>query len=888
MDIDIAEDPTTIDSMVVTFNGFGASSLTLNTYIWNYNSSSWQVFDNAMSIGTSDSTDTATYNPVGDFTNFVNAGQITIVITDSTLANLNWSVDYVKLDVNFTAGDTLTASGNTNLTVGNPTEGDTGVDMQRFQVDCSNDDDSSCWLSSLTIQDDGNASSLTAYVYIDTVSQATLPGSATLLGNTSGWDGSSTVVNSFSDAAREVQNGTSKYVYIVYDIPVTQGGNTIQSNVTAVSVDAPDTGAGAVGTSTLRTVQSIPKDTLTASANTNLSPASPEEESTGVEMQRFQVDSDNVESGTILLNSLTIQDDGNATSLTAYVYIDTVSQATLPGTAVLLGNTSGWDGSSTAITLSGGTPADRTVSFGASKYIYIVYDIPLGQVGNTIQSNVTAIGVVAPDIGSGAVGTSTLRTVAACTDSDPSTITLSSGQTVNGDPYDVTSIYGTTGDVGTIECKVTTGGSGTTTYDYSTGAGTTKWAYDENDTNTSVPPATRTTVNTVLSAGEYTAISTDNAAYYTNTGSWGDANALRMDINIAEDPTTIDSMVVTFNGFGASALALNTYIWNYNSSSWQVFDNAMSIGTSDSTDTATYDPVGDFTNFVSGGQITIVITDSITTALETWSVDYVKLDVNAAAETTCTDWTSSCNSIPASGTPCDPYVETVDNYNLYVRGTDPDCGGTPVTGSPDPEQFTWNACTETDTITLTVASPITGATVITAGGTAANKEVRWREDGGSWSSWMPNGSTYTPTSCGVVDIDFEAQGDGSFCGGKITATDYDNTFSDSDVATLTISDPITSSTVSGIYTIQVQIGVESAPDTMNNMAVTVSGTGGGTCDVSGAAMAWNAGTSRWEYNWNTNACGDPVESGITIYRLIIPVRLRLRYQALTRPRVLPG
>jgi hypothetical protein len=166
---------------------------------------------------------------------------------------------YIEVTYTVPSSDALTASNNTNLTTGDIVDDTTGNDMQRFQVDCSNVDDGSCWLSSLDIQDDGNATSLTAYVYIDTVSQATLPGTATLLGQTSGWDGSATTIGTFTDAAREVQFGTPKYIYIVYDVPAGQAGNTVQSNVTAVDVDAPDTGYGAVGTSTLRNVICVPQ-----------------------------------------------------------------------------------------------------------------------------------------------------------------------------------------------------------------------------------------------------------------------------------------------------------------------------------------------------------------------------------------------------------------------------------------------------------------------------------------------------------------------------------------------------------------------------------------------------------------------------------------------------
>ena len=176
--------------------------------------------------------------------------------------------------------------------------------------------------------------------------------------------------------------------------------------------------------------------------------------------------------------------------------------------------------------------------------------------------------------------------------------------------------------------KPTKAAAATATYDFSSGAGTNKWAYQENNALTAVPPANRTSVNTQLTGTNYTAIGSDNSTYYANTATFGDANAIRMDINIAEDPATIDSMVITFNGYGQNpGLTLNTYIWNYNTSSWQIFDNTMAIGTTDTNATATYNPTGNFANFVNAGQVTIVITDSTTANLDWW-IDYVKLDVN--------------------------------------------------------------------------------------------------------------------------------------------------------------------------------------------------------------------------------------------------------------------
>ena len=147
--------------------------------------------------------------------------------------------------------------------------------------------------------------------------------------------------------------------------------------------------------SNLTTGETYP-DILSASGNTTNTITSPQSVTgSGLVMQRFQVAAN---ANSVELNSLTLDDLGTATSIgTAKVYIDTTASTTLPGSAVLIGSTTGWAGTSTAIPLNAGTQANRTVTSGTPKYIYIVYDLDGTQVTKTIQSSVTALGVVAPD-----------------------------------------------------------------------------------------------------------------------------------------------------------------------------------------------------------------------------------------------------------------------------------------------------------------------------------------------------------------------------------------------------------------------------------------------------------------------------------------------------------
>lgn len=87
------------------------------------------------------------------------------------------------------------------------------------------------------------------------------------------------------------------------------------------------------------------------------------------------------------------------------------------------------------------------------------------------------------------------------------------------------------------------------------------------------------------------------------------------------------------------------------------------------------------------------------------------------------------------------------------------------------------------------------------------------------------------------------------------------TCSDTDPATLTISDPTSGTSVMGIKTVQVTVGGSEPAGNMTGMNITIAGST--ACNVTAAAMTLNG--SVWEYSWNTSACGTSVaETGITI------------------------
>ncbi|RJQ49694.1 MAG: alkaline phosphatase [Nitrospiraceae bacterium] len=193
--------------------------------------------------------------------------------------------------------------------------------------------------------------------------------------------------------------------------------------------------SNAYGTFTFNSSASS-SDTLAVSNNTKIASMNPGDGSYDILMQRFQVDSTNVNDGMVELAFLNLTDTGTASHiLDAKVYISNISSLILPVSAVIIGSTGFWDGSATAIALNGGTTADRTVQNGISKFIYIVYDLADGQIGSTIQSSVDSVSVSLPDIGAGVVGTSNLLAIQAC--SQTGAISIIPGKTLYGNPVDL-------------------------------------------------------------------------------------------------------------------------------------------------------------------------------------------------------------------------------------------------------------------------------------------------------------------------------------------------------------------------------------------------------------------------------------------------------------------
>jgi hypothetical protein len=155
--------------------------------------------------------------------------------------------------------------------------------------------------------------------------------------------------------------------------------------------------------SALLAVEPAAGDTLSATQNVPVQAASVTGGDTGVVMQWFRIEAD---ANSIELSTITVDDVGSAAAGTwsaLEIYIDDDSafnDGGDPTAAVQIGQVLAWPDDGTPVALTSGTQADRTVSAGTPKYLFVVYNIDAAAVGGTtIQSRVSAVGVVAPDNG---------------------------------------------------------------------------------------------------------------------------------------------------------------------------------------------------------------------------------------------------------------------------------------------------------------------------------------------------------------------------------------------------------------------------------------------------------------------------------------------------------
>lgn len=318
----------------------------------------------------------------------------------------------------------------------------------------------------------------------------------------------------------------------------------------------------------------------------------------------------------------------------------------------------------------------------------------------------------------GATSSSITTDETVCNDPDPSTITIPSSQSANGNSYNVSGMKTTTGDVGTFEYKVTTVDppAAKASYVFTDGTNGNTFTYDV--TANDPPTNNTTTVATAPTAANYTSISTDDAAGFTLNGGFS-SEAIQFALVINQTPANITSIDIKFSGRASAGDNLDRYIWNRTTSTWDSIDT-IALTTTDQT-FATANFTGNFSDYVNASNVMYIqFVSTISNADPI--IDYVSFDVNYDnPPTTCTDWQSSA-SIPATtagGSLCGDYTNG-GTYTLDVRGIDPDCG---IAVTTTPTNFIWNSTTA-PTLTSPTATSIanTSATLganVTANGGAA-------------------------------------------------------------------------------------------------------------------------------------------------------------------------
>jgi len=179
----------------------------------------------------------------------------------TTSANDSWVAGTLALRP---AIDALSVTGNTPI-ASSASLLATDVQMQRLQVDSSTGDNNNTVINSITVDDLGTAgatdiTNLKIHIDSDTNFGNGVLGTVTQAGFT----GSSTPISltALSAAIRTVTNGTSKYIWITYDLAASAAGKSIRSSVTAIAVDLPDTGATGTWNSNLISVDSGPSSTI--------------------------------------------------------------------------------------------------------------------------------------------------------------------------------------------------------------------------------------------------------------------------------------------------------------------------------------------------------------------------------------------------------------------------------------------------------------------------------------------------------------------------------------------------------------------------------------------------------------------------------------------------
>jgi len=170
--------------------------------------------------------------------------------------------------------------------------------------------------------------------------------------------------------------------------------------------------------------------------------------------------------------------------------------------------------------------------------------------------------------------------------------------------------------------------SGETTYDFSTGEGSDKWAYEKQNEG-SKPPSTGPTISGETEFTPYTAIESSDDSRYQTAINKNDYATHHFNFTIMESPSNITDIFVLWEGYGTDNPSY-LYIWNFNTPGWELVGN----GSSTSNDNIiSKNFTTNFDDYIdANGLLHLVSMSGWTMGMSTRYIrtDYVKVDVTYA------------------------------------------------------------------------------------------------------------------------------------------------------------------------------------------------------------------------------------------------------------------
>ena len=171
-------------------------------------------------------------------------------------------------------------------------------------------------------------------------------------------------------------------------------------------------------------------------------------------------------------------------------------------------------------------------------------------------------------------------------------------------------------------------GSGPHTYDFSTGAGTDKWAFMREAADK--PPTACNVPDTEFSPGDYDNIKEDEGTRQEDE-SFGYYAAHRFNFSISENPNDISKINVTWNGNGSHeygdyfAHGANLSIWNFTAAAYELLQ--ASAGNTKDEVTLTGEKTSSISSYINANNVTVLVEQKTgVSGTESYiKTDYVKV-----------------------------------------------------------------------------------------------------------------------------------------------------------------------------------------------------------------------------------------------------------------------